>query len=133
MHKHPISVPKLRKVPPQFSWVDQRLVRDGYSEQLSHEACALYLFLVTVADAQGLSFYSERSLCQRLSMPPAVLRQARLALIACALVAYQPPLSQVLALDRDAMRPMAERLPSLGDEEPVDLKTVFKQIWEVLS
>jgi hypothetical protein len=133
MHKRPISVPKLRKVPPQFSWVDQRLVRDGYIEQLSHEACALYLFLVTVADAQGLSFYSERSLCQRLSMPPAVLRQARQALIAGALVAYQPPLYQVLALDRDAMRPMAERLPSLGDEEPVDLKTVFKQIWEVLS
>jgi hypothetical protein len=133
MHKRPISVPKLRKVPPQFSWVDQRLVRDGYIEQLSHEACALYLFLVTVADAQGLSFYSERSLCQRLSMTPAVLRLARLALIACALVAYQPPLYQVLALDRDAMRPMAERLPSLGDEKPVDLKTVFKQIWEVLS
>ena len=133
MHKRPISVPKLRKVPPQFSWVDQRLVRDGYIEQLSHEACALYLFLVTVADAQGLSFYSERSLCQRLSMTPAVIRQARQALIACALVAYQPPLYQVLALDRDAMRPMAERLPSLGDEEPVDLKTVFKQIWEVLS
>ena len=133
MHKHPISVPKLRTVPPQFSWVDQRLVRDGYIEQLSHEACALYLFLVTVADAQGLSFYSARSLCQRLSMTPAVLRQARQALIACALVAYQPPLYQVLALDRDAMRPMAELLPSLGDEEPVDLKTVFKQIWEVLS
>ena len=133
MPKRPISVAKLRKVPPQFSWVDQRLVRDGYIEQLSHEACALYLFLVTVADAQGLSFYSERSLCQRLSMTPAVIRQARQALIACALVAYQPPLYQVLALDRDAMRPMAERLPSLGDEEPVDLKTVFKQIWEVLS
>jgi hypothetical protein len=133
MHKRPISVPKLRKVPPQFSWVDQRLVRDGYIEQLSHEACALSLFLVTVADAQGLSFYSERSLCQRLSMTPAVLRQARQALIAGALVAYQPPLYQGLALDRDAMRPMAERLPSLGDEEPVDLKTVFKQIWEVLS
>ena len=98
MHKRPISVPKLRKVPPQFSWVDQRLVRDGYIEQLSHEACALYLFLVTVADAQGLSFYSERSLCQRLSMTPAVIRRARQALIACALVAYQPPLYQPMVL-----------------------------------
>ncbi|MBI3304043.1 MAG: hypothetical protein HYZ72_18410 [Deltaproteobacteria bacterium] len=133
MHKHPICLPRLRKVPPQFSWVDQRLVRDGYIDQLSHEACALYLFLVTVADAQGLSFYSEQSLCQRLSMTPAVLRQARQALIACALVAYQRPLYQVLALDRDAMRPVAECLPPVGDEEPVDLKAVFKQIWEVLS
>src|SRR5712691_11889887 len=103
MHKHPISLSQLRWVPQQFSWVDQRLVRERYIDQLSPEACALYLFLVTVADAQGLSFYSEQSLCQRLSMAPAVLRQARQALIACALVAYQHPLYQVLALDRDAM------------------------------
>jgi hypothetical protein len=113
--------------------VDQRLVRERYIDQLSPEACALYLFLVTVADAQGLSFYSERSLCQRLSMTPAVLRQARQALIARALVAYQRPLYQVLALERDAMSSAAERLAPSGDEEPVDLKAVFKQIWEVLS
>ena len=133
MDKRPISLAKLRKVPSQFSWVDQRLVRERYIDQLSPEACALYLFLVTVADAQGLSFYSEQSLCQRLSMAPAVLRQARQALIACALVAYQHPLYQVLALDRDVMRPAAARPTPAGDEEPVDLKAVFKQIWEVLS
>jgi hypothetical protein len=133
MQKRPLCLHKLRKVPKQFSWVDQRLVRDGHIDQLSHEACTLYLFLVTVADAQGLRFYSEQSLCQRLSMTPAVLRQARQALIVCALVAYQRPLYQVLALDRDTMRPVAERLPPSGDEEPVDLKAVFKQIWEVLS
>jgi len=133
MDKRPISLAKLRKVPSQFSWVDQRLVRERYIDQLSPEACALYLFLVTVADAQGLSFYSEQSLCQRLSMAPAVLRQARQALIACALVAYQHPLYQVLALDRDVMRPAAMRPTLAGDEEPVDLKAVFKQIWEVLS
>ena len=91
------------------------------------------LFLVTVADAQGLSFYSERSLCQRLSMTPAVLRQARQALIAYALVAYQSPLYQVLALDRNAVRPAAERPTLSDDDEPVDLKAVFTQIWEVLS
>jgi hypothetical protein len=133
MHKHPISLAKLRQVPQQFSWVDQRLVRERSIDQLSHEACALYLFLLTVADAQGLSFYSERSLCQRLSMTPVVLRQARQALIAFALVAYQRPLYQVLALDRDALRPASERPPLSGDDEPVDLKAVFKQIWEVLS
>jgi hypothetical protein len=133
MHKHPISLAKLRQIPQQFSWVDQRLVRERYIDQLSPEACALYLFLVTVADAQGLSFYSERSLCQRLSMTPAVFRQARQALITRALVAYQRPLYQVLALDRDVMRPAATRPTLAGDEEPVDLKAVFKQIWEVLS
>ena len=109
------------------------MVRERSIDQLSPEACALDLFLVTVADAQGLSFYSERSLCQRLSMTPAVLRQARQALIARALVASQRPLYQILALERDAMRSAAERRAPSGDEEPVDLKAVFKQIWEVLS
>jgi hypothetical protein len=109
------------------------LVRERYINQLSHEACTLYLFLVTVADAQGLSFYSEQSLCQRLSMTPAVLRQARQALSKHALVAYECPLYQVLALDGDARRPTAELAPLAGDNEPVDLKAVFKHIWEVLS
>ena len=77
MHKRPISLAKLRKVPPQFSWVDQRLVRERYIDQLSHEACALYLFLVTVADAQGLSYYADPSLCQRLSLSSTELHQAR--------------------------------------------------------
>jgi hypothetical protein len=130
MHKHPISLAKLRTVPQQFSWVDQRLVRERYIDHLSHEACALYLFLVTVADAQGVSFYADRSLCQRLSMARPVLRQARQALIAQGLVAYERPLYQVLALGGAGRT--APACPATDDEE-VDLKAVFKQIWEVLS
>src|SRR5215510_8577234 len=42
MHKRPISLARLRTVPHQFSWVDQRLVQERYIDQLSHEACALY-------------------------------------------------------------------------------------------
>jgi hypothetical protein len=41
MHKHPISLHKLRTVPTQCSWVDQRLVRERYIDRLSHAACAL--------------------------------------------------------------------------------------------
>jgi hypothetical protein len=133
MHKRPISLAKLRTVPKQFSWVDQRLVQERYIDQLSPEACALYLFLVTVADAQGLSFYSEPSVCQRLSMSLAGLCQARQALIQCDLVAYRHPLYQVLALGGDARAPAAEFALLSGDADSVDLKAVFKQIWEVLS
>jgi hypothetical protein len=130
MHKRPISLTKLRQVPNQFSWVDQRLVRERYIDHLSHEACALYLFLVTVADAQGVSFYADRSLCQRLSMALPVLRQARQALITCGLVAYERPLYQVLALGGEGRTAPACPAP---DDAEVDLKAVFKQIWEVLS
>jgi hypothetical protein len=115
--------------------VEQRVVRERALDQRSHEACPLALCLVTVADAHGLRFYSDHALCQRVAMTSAVFSQARPARMACALVASQRPRSQVLALDRDALRPTAERptLPLPGDDAPVDRKAVFKQIWEGLS
>ena len=133
MHKRPITLVKLRTVPPQFSWVDQRLVRDRYIDQLSPQACALYLFLVTVADAQGLSYYADASLCQRLSMTGAELHQARQALITRGLVAYHRPLYQVLALDAGPLGATPSAAPVAADDAPVDLKAVFARIWEVLS
>ena len=132
MDKRPISPAKLRRVPPQFSWVDQRLVRERYIDQLSPPACALYLFLVTVADAQGLSFYAERSLCQRLSMTHEELHQARQALLQLGLVAYQRPLYQVLALDAAPSEATRSAAPVAADVEPVDIQAVFTRIWEVL-
>jgi hypothetical protein len=133
MHKCPISLARLRTIPNQFSWVDQRLVREHYIDHLSHEACALYLFLVTVADARGLSYYADPSLCQRLSMTGTVLHQARQALIQRGLVAYQRPLYQVLALDADSSGPPPSASPRAVDDDLVDLKAVFARIWEVLS
>jgi len=130
MHKRPILPAKLRRPPHQFSWVDQRLVREHRIDHLSHEACALYLFLVTVADAQGLSYYADHSLCQRLSLSPSLLHQARQLLITQGLVAYRRPLYQVLALEsqqRDASACLQAR------DDTVDIKAVFHQIWEVLA
>jgi hypothetical protein len=124
---------QLRRVPNQFSWVDQRLVREHWIDHLSHEACALYLFLVTVADAQGLSYYAEASLCHRLSMTSTELHQARQALIQRGLVAYQHPLYQVLALDAAPRGATLSAAPVAADDEPVDIKAVFARIWEVLS
>ena len=128
MHKRPISFPKLRKVPKQFSWVDQRLVRERYIDQLSSQACALYLFLVTVADAEGLSYYADPSLCQRLSLTSPELHQARQALIARGLVAYQRPLYQVLALDPAPREGTASASPVAADDDPVDIKAVFARV-----
>jgi hypothetical protein len=130
MHKRPLSTTKLRRPPRQFSWVDQRLVRERYIDQLSPEACALYLFLVTVADAQGLSYYADHSLCQRLSMSTPRLRQARQLLIEQSLVAYRRPLYQVLALEAPLH---AEATGLAPHDDRVDIHAVFQQIWEVLT
>jgi hypothetical protein len=85
-------------MPPQFSWVDHRLVRDGHVQGHSAPALALYLFLVTVADAEGLSWYSEAALCRQLSWSGSQLQSARTELLQAELIAYRKPLYQVLDL-----------------------------------
>ena len=90
----------LRAVPSQFSWLDHRLVRERYLDRCSTEALALYLFLVTVADAKGLSYYGDASVCARLGVSAEQLDVARHALIDADLIAYEAPLYQVLSLDR---------------------------------
>ncbi len=96
---------RLRRVPSQFSWIDQRLVREGHVERCDIHALGLYLVLVTVADAQGVSYYAESTLARLLSMPTTRVLQARADLIRLELIAYERPLYQVLSLDV----PMAAR------------------------
>ena len=61
-------------------------------------AWALYLFLVTVADAHGLSYYSDASLCRRLRLDTDRLARTRRDLIQLDLIDYDPPLYQILSL-----------------------------------
>ena len=98
MQKKILRPDRLRQVPAQFSWIDQRLVRENFLRHADPAAWALYLVLVTVADAQGLSYYSDASLSRLLKLDLLQLAQARQQLVAADLVAYQKPLAQVLAL-----------------------------------
>jgi hypothetical protein len=73
---------------------------------------ALYLFLVTVADAEGLSWYSEAALGRQLSWSGPQLQSARAELERAGLIAYRPPLYQVLDLAPGAVifdRPRGSR------------------------
>ena len=95
---------RLRQVPEQFSWVDQALVQCGFIDRCDAHSAALYLFLVTVADAQGLSYYGSATLARRLHLSAEELDEARSRLIELDLIAYQAPLYQVLALSKGAPR-----------------------------
>jgi hypothetical protein len=79
------------------------LVREGFVDRYDVQAAALYLFLVTVADAQGLSYYSEATLTRRLRLSAAQLSAARSQLIELQLLAYEMPIYQVLALPSAAV------------------------------
>lgn len=99
LNKQPIYPHLVRRVPKQFSWIDHRLVRERYIDQISREAAALYLFLVTVSDARGLSYYGDSTIRSRLGMDECELSSARHSLIEQRLIAWKAPLYQILALD----------------------------------
>ena len=103
---------QLRKVPEQFSWIDQALVQRHLIDRLEARAAALYLFLLTVADAQGLSYYGSASLMQRLHLSTEELAAARRQLVDLELVAYQDPLYQVLAIPGTAAPPRSALAPA---------------------
>ena len=131
MKTKPILCPRrLRHVPRQFSWIDQRLVRDRHIRGRTPQALALYLFLCTVADAQGLSYYSDSTAGGMLGFDGAQLRAARRELVAAGLIAYGSPFYQVLSLDPEKAaarepearggeaRSMGEILRSMMEEAP---------------
>jgi hypothetical protein len=99
IQKRLIRPDRVRQVPPSFNWIDHRLVRDHYIEQCDCTALALYLFLVTVSDVQGLSFYSDAGICRRLKIDPLQLSTARGQLEQAGMIAFRKPLYQVLSLE----------------------------------
>lgn len=103
---------RLRQVPEQFSWIDHALVQRHLIDRCDARAAALYLFLVTVADAQGLSYYGNATLMERLHLGAEDLAAARGQLIGLELIAYQAPLYQVLAISATCATPMAPRASS---------------------
>jgi len=100
IRKRVLCPEQLRYVPPQFSWIDHRLVRDRHIVGRSAEALALYLFLVTVADGQGLSYYSDAGIGKVLPLDGPALARVRQELIRARLIVYEKPLYQVLSLDK---------------------------------
>lgn len=130
--REPIVPQRRRRVPPQFSWVDHRLVRDGHVQGRSAPALALYLFLITVADADGLSWYSDTALGRQLSCGAAELQGARTELQQAGLIAYRKPLYQVLDLAPVPMQPSAAadalRTRPRRDGEPVAIGTILQHL-----
>lgn len=114
MQKHPLDSKRLRQVPTQFSWVDHRLVRGRLLSGTSTDGWALYLFLVSVADELGLSYYSARSICDHLGVDSQALSQARAQLLERELIAWEAPLYQVLDLASARSKP-APAATSRGD------------------
>jgi hypothetical protein len=81
--------PNVRKITGSFGWIDHRLLREGYLARMTHQDVALYLFLVLVADRQGVSFYRKEKICDTLGLDFRQFESARDRLLDLALVAFE--------------------------------------------
>ena len=104
------NLSRVRRVPKQFSWVDHRLVRLGYLRGRSPHSMTLYLFLIVVADADGVSWYGDERISVELGFSQQTARQVRTELKKADLITYDRPFYQVLGLCGDPAT-----LPKLED------------------
>lgn len=96
--KTPIDPQRVRKITGTFSWVDHRLLHDGFLASMTSDEMLLYFFLVLVGDRHGLSFYSYDKICSLLQLEVERLLVARDRLLAKALIAFADGRYQVLQL-----------------------------------
>ena len=55
IEKKPLEPHRIRKIAGSFAFIEHRFLRQGFWSSLSHHELLLYLFLVIVADRNGLS------------------------------------------------------------------------------
>lgn len=102
MKRKELIEPRLKRtIPEHFTWIDHRLVREGYIRKCSIKSLGLYLFLLAVSDSEGLSYYGDKRISQELGISEDSVSELRRELISARLIAYREPIYQVLELDKD--------------------------------
>lgn len=90
MKKYHIPQPKnIRSIKGSFAWIDHQLIRNGFLDRMTHEDILLYLFLVLVADKNGVSFYRKEKICETLSLEYNQFEIAKDRLIDMKLIAFE--------------------------------------------
>jgi hypothetical protein len=98
IERKPIIPTRRRTITGSFAFIEHRFLRSGFWNILNHHELILYLFLVLVADRNGLSFYSYDKICTLTKLILEEYIQARDGLIDKDLIAFNGSLFQVLSL-----------------------------------
>lgn len=92
----------LRRMPRSFSWVDPHVAVCGHLRELDLCAQGLYLFLATVGNRNGVSWYGDRALKKLSGLSQAQLEEGRQQLVKRRLIAFEAPFYQVLEVPRES-------------------------------
>ncbi|MBW2337325.1 MAG: hypothetical protein JRF47_11310 [Deltaproteobacteria bacterium] len=121
--KTPLDQDRVRKIAGSFAFVEHRFLRSGFFSVLTHHELLLYVFLVLVADRNGLSYYSYDKICILLKITLDDYIIARDGLIEKDLIAFNGHLFQVLSLPKQPPQDLAP-LKNSADMQAHDPATI---------
>lgn len=128
IEKQPLSPKRLRKITGSFAFLEHRFLRDGFWSSLTQHECLLYVFLVLVADRNGLSYYGYDKICTLLCFTLDDYLVARTGLIEKDLIAFDGHLFQVLSLPPTPVREPPTALQRPDAVEAADPATIRQLI-----
>jgi len=129
IEKSPLCPERVRKITGSFAFIEHRFIRDGFWSSLSQHELLLYVFLVLVADRNGLSYYSFDKICALLQLSLDDYRLARNALIKKDLIVFDGHLFQVLSLPLTPVRQPARPLhsaPHMAQADPATIRQIIR-------
>jgi len=89
---------RIRTLPKSFSWIDRRVITESFLALLTQQEIALYFFLVTAADRQGMSFWGHEKIQNLIGLDKHELKTAIHGLVRKNFIAYRYPFFQVLSI-----------------------------------
>ncbi len=119
MKKRVLNRSRIRAIQGGFAFVPHRFLSDGFIKRLGSGELLLYLFLILVADAYGLSYYGDPAICRFLGMNRRRFEHYRQILIDEDLIVFEAPLYQVLELPiRPVDKTAADSAPPSSSSSP---------------
>jgi len=128
IEKKPLEPDRIRKITASFAFIEHRFLRQGFWSSLSHHELLLYLFLVIVADRNGLSYYCYDKICSLLQISVDEYILARDLLIEKDLIAFDGSLFQVLSLPQKPQSSSTAVLKTAKDMQTHDPATIHQLI-----
>ena len=124
---------RVRRITGSFAFIEHRFLHNGFWESLTHRELLLYLFLLLVADRNGVSYYSYDKIYSLLRISMDEYLNARNALIDKDLIAFDGYCFQVLSLPEKPVNQPLRLLQSQQQMERYDPATVRNIIGQSLK
>jgi len=115
-----LSSKRVRRITGSFAFIEHRFLRDGFWDSLNRHELLLYLFLILVADRNGVSYYSYDKIYSLLRVSADEYLTARNSLIDKDLIAFDGYFFQVLSLPEKPVNQPLRLLTSRQQMERYD-------------